>query len=284
VLVVRLSYAIGPPLDSHPIATLAATLVSAAAMLLAIDRLSVGPARSLERRMAARLAERGVTIEPRRARFAGLSPSGEPRIYEQSGDWDLGFVVLDRANLRYFGEESSFALDRGRVLEVRLGAGLPSWIRAPRVVVSWRDPAGETRAFSLRPASVRSLSATGAASRALAEEIRAWQRGATAGDGESPHQGAALESPGLPPAGPVTSASPRELASGASLVRACVLVVLATGAIGAALQLPIGFLGPGMLDAQLAAVLGLVIQRVPYWLPSARPRPQMSREALERAA
>ncbi|MGH7743043.1 MAG: hypothetical protein ACRENS_13595, partial [Candidatus Eiseniibacteriota bacterium] len=247
------------------------------AMLLAVDRVSVSPSRGLERGLAARLAERGVSLGGHRVTYVGLSPAGEARIYEGSGDWDLGFVALAGERLCYFGEEACFALERGRVHDVTLGAALPNWIRAPRVVVAWRDAAGDAHVFSLRPARVSSLGATAAAARALAGEIRAWQAGSGASEPD------AFGPLALPTAGAVTSASPRELASAASLIKACVLVVILCGSIASALRLPLGLVSPGMLDAQLAAVLGLVFQRVPFWLPSGKAAAP-AREKLERAA
>ena len=277
-LVVRAVRELGPPLGSHPGAILLATLTASLAVLLAVDWLSVAPARSLERRMAARLEERGVRLPEPGATFVGLSPGREARVYEQSGDWDLGFVARLGDRLCYFGEETSFTLERTRVLDVRLGMGLPNWIRAPRVIVSWRDASGEAHHFSLRPARVRSLASTARASRALESELREWLRGGAA----SPPS--ALAPPGDPPTGAVTSISARELAGAKTLPRVLVMVLMFTGAIGAALGLSLGLRTPGLLDALLAATLAQLIQRLPYWMPPGRRAAEESRETLDRAA
>jgi Zn-dependent protease with chaperone function len=277
-LVVRAVRELGPPLGSHLGAILAAALTASLAIVLAVDWLSVAPARSLERRMAARLAGIGLRMHELDARFVGLSPGREPRVYEHSGDWDLGFVVRLGDRLCYFGEEARFALERARVQDVRLGAGLPGWIAAPRVIVSWRDHSGEIHQFSLRPARVHSLAATARASRALEAELRGWLGGAPA-----PSE-VALAPSGDPPTGAVTSISPRELAAARTLPRAIVMLLLFTGAIGAALGLPMSFAAPGMLDALVAAALVQLVQRVPYWMPAARRPAEESREMLDRAA
>jgi hypothetical protein len=63
-----------------------------------------------------------------------------------------------------------------------------------------------------------------------------------------------------------------------------VLVLIFTGAIGAALALPLGITSPGMLDALVAAALAVVIQRVPYWMPGERRPTTAGRGGLDRAA
>jgi Zn-dependent protease with chaperone function len=277
-LVVRSARGLAPPFGSHLSATVLATLVTSLALMLAVNWLSVAPSRGLERRMLARLAERGIRAHEHHAIFVGLSPTREPRLYEQSGDWDLGFLIPRGDRLCYFGEEASFALERRQVEGVQLGPGLPNWIPAPRVIVSWRDGAGESREFSLRPARVSSLAATGAASRRLNAELKDWLRGAPVSEG------AALMPPGDPPTGQVTSISPRELVGPKTLPRALVLVLIFTGAIGAALALPLGITSPGMLDALVAAALAVVIQRVPYWMPGERRPTTAGRGGLDRAA
>jgi Zn-dependent protease with chaperone function len=269
---------LAPPFGTHLGATLLATLVTSLAVMLAVNWLAVAPSRGLERRMRARLAERGIRTHEHHATFVGLSPTREPRLYEQSGDWDLGFLIHHGDRLCYFGEEASFALERGQVEGVQLGPGLPNWIPAPRVIVSWRDRLGDTREFSLRPARVPSLAASGAASRRLATELTGWLRGAPL------EGGAALAPPGDPPTGQVTSLSPREIAAPRTLPRALVLVLIFTGAISAALVLPLGITSPGMLDALLAAALVVVIQRVPYWISSERAPDTASPRGLDRAA
>jgi Zn-dependent protease with chaperone function len=277
-LVVRAMDALAPPLGTHWGAILAATAVAFLVSLIAVNLLSVAPARSLESRMAARLAERGVRTDDVHATFVGLSPGREPRVYEHSGDWDLGFVSLMGGRLSYFGEETSFTLERGSVQELQMGEGLPHWIRAPRVIVSWRHASGDLHHFSLRPARVRSLAAVGDATRALLAELRRWQEGAPA----APQS--ALAPAGDPPTGEVTSISPRELASAKTLPRAAVMVLLFTGTASAALGLPVTLRTPGMLDALLVAALVQMFQRAPLWLPRPRRRAEEPRESLERAA
>lgn len=271
-------------LEQRPGLLLAATLATLGAVLATAEWLMVAPSRGLEKRLARRLRESGAPIDPGAAFYVGLSPGEEPRIYENSADWDLGFVTLDGERLCYHGEETRFALERGRITDLRLADGLPHWIPARRVLVEWRDAEGGPHAFTLRPARVPGLSFIGPQSRRLLERLRAWRAGEALTTIAPSARDSAASPLGDPPVAPVTSISIRELTRPALVMKYTFVVAFLAAATGAGLGLPGPFERAGFVDAMLASVLAALIQRLPAWAARRRRSVGAPRVALERAA
>jgi hypothetical protein len=203
--------------------------------------------------------------------FVALSPGDRARVYEGFLDWDLGLLSIDADRLRYRGEQVALELPRPAVRSIEVGAAMPSWIPAPRVIVRWMAPAGEA-ALTLRPAGATRVGAIGPASRALAARLRAWHG---AGDVAGEVVGAS------PPAiGPVTSLRPAEAAAPRDLpLLAGMIGVLAAGA---SFLLGLGFaLG---LDVFAAALLGMVAVRWPAMTSREPPEKATPEPASERLA
>jgi Zn-dependent protease with chaperone function len=252
----------------------AALVVTALAALALSDVLGARPAAALRGKLAARNA---VASDDRStAWFVGLAPGEQARVFEGSGDWDLGFLRLDGERLCFLGEETRFALRRDEVTDVQLGAALPGWGMPPRVVVRWRGGA-----FSLRAADVPRVSAGAGAARRLRERLAAWHAGTYA----APSAARDLASATLPPPEQraVTSLSPAEAAHPRSLLPILVLLLLASLMASGLCGLPLDpERGAGFLDALTAGVAVLLLLRLPWWLH--RDRPASSEPARERRA
>ncbi|MBI1799039.1 MAG: hypothetical protein HYR73_05080 [Candidatus Eisenbacteria bacterium] len=250
-----------------------ALLVTAGAILAASDSFGVRGFRELRRRFTDRMVEIGIDPERCGAYFVGLAPSREARVYESFGDWDVGWLFLQRRRLCWIGEQARFALTREQITGVEIGPGLPGWIPAPRVVITWRDGAcGTEGAVSLRPADTASLSGIAAGSRALFERIGAWRRGVL-----SPHPEPALGDLALPPSGAVTSLAPGTYASAASAMRGLLLCSLAVAAAAAALGLSFDPGRAGFADALLGTWSAQILYLAPWWRSqreSTRPAPE----------
>ena len=254
-----------------------AVVAGIAATLAAIDVLTVRPYLELARRVAKRSRERG--IDPAGAIFVGLAPAREPRLYENSGDWDAGELFLMRGRLAFLGDETRFELSPADVTAIELTPGLPGWISAPRVAVSWRRGSGAEGTVTFRPAAVARLGAVAAASRRLQEQLNEWQRGSMNGAAAEP----AIESLPAPPTGAVTSVDPAMLVSPRALVQALILTSGASAVATAMLGLP--FLGsPGFADVWLATIAVALFHRAPYWMRARVPAARPQEAQLDRAA
>ena len=257
-----------------------AAITGAAVTLGAVDALAVRPYLALRRRIVERSIARGLDPERCGGRFVGLAPTREARLYEHTGDWDVGHLFLMRQRLCYLGEESRFELKRAQVISIELAPGLPGWISAPRVVVTWHDPArGTEGALAFRPAEVVSLAATAAESRGLCDRLRGWQRGVV-----SPNPDPALEPLGPPPTGAVTSLAAATMVAPAAIARTLILCGLAAAAACAILGVSFDSSGPGFLDALLATWAVALFHRAPYWMRAAARGTPAAERALDRAA
>jgi Zn-dependent protease with chaperone function len=99
--------------------------------------------------------------------FVGLLPGQRIVRTEGCGEWDLGFLFLDRDRLVYRGERAEFSLLRSEIVNVHLDRGPFSWWHPSRVVIQW------TRgAFSIqRPEIPRSRRPA----ERLLSEIQTWR-------------------------------------------------------------------------------------------------------------
>jgi Zn-dependent protease with chaperone function len=257
-----------------------ALLVTAGVLLAVSGQAASRAFRDLRKRLTERMVESGIDPDRCAGRFVGLSPGAEPRIYEHFADWDVGWLFLNSRRLCFVGEEAHFELSREQITDVELGAGMPGWIPAPRVVIEWRDDArGLGGAISVRAADGKSMLSATRDARALCERIRAWKRGVL-----EPHPEPAFEDLGVPPVREVTSVATRALVSPVTIARGMLLSALAVAAMAAALGLPFD-LGPnGALDALLAAWGAQWLRWVPWFRNHRAVRRATAETALEHAA
>ncbi|MGV8042612.1 MAG: M48 family metallopeptidase [Thermoanaerobaculaceae bacterium] len=205
-----------PFLGSTALLAGGAVLTIAASQLVAL----LGPVwrqRTLDRRVRARLERRG-ELPAGELIPVGIAPGDQPRLYDNNYSFDVGFLRLDGSRLAFAGEMLRFSLRRTDVVEVGLGARLPSWWRPAAVVVRWRIDDGREGSVQLRVSGVRTLRALDRHSRELAARIERWRHEP---DAERP------SAPSEPPViGEVTCQTPR----GALRPTGClVLAVLAAG-------------------------------------------------------
>ncbi len=255
----------------RPLAFAAAVAAAFAGVLGAMDAASLSGYNAWGRELAARFGADG------RA-FVGLSPGDDDTTYEGFADWDLGFLSLEPGVLRFDGEVARFALTRDQVTSVDVTAGMPGWMRTPRVALSWRDTDGATRRLTLRDAGARRMHELPARAHALCEQLRRWQAlDATA---------AAPDLPGEPPTPERVSGTPlRTLASPRTLVPIAVLTGLMTLTLAPLAGLPASpWEGPGVLDAFVSALAAWVLMRLPVWKSERRTSAPPRGEALDRAA
>jgi Zn-dependent protease with chaperone function len=235
----------------------AAALAAALAGALTFDLMANQPYARMRRALAARLGMEGLDVGD--AQWVGLTLTDRARLYEGYSDWDVGFLWIRGDRLCFVGEEVRFSVRSDEVVAVRLGARLPGWIRAPRVVIDRR--AGS---FSLRPAGVPRVSAAGAAAYRLLGVVGAWVDGLQADRPVRPHP--LLDA--LPPLEPreVTALTPREFARPRTLAGSALVLGVLAAVAGALLGLPSGLDGrAGVLDAWGAALIAAVMERLPWW-------------------
>ncbi|HTM58696.1 MAG TPA: M48 family metalloprotease [Candidatus Udaeobacter sp.] len=257
-----------------------AALAGIAVTLGATDALAVRPYAALRRRITEQRRRRGLDADRCGGWFVGLSPSAEPRLYDFHGDWDVGHLFPMRQRLCYVGEATRFELSRADIVSIDPVPGLPNWISAPRVLVTWRDAATDRGGVvSFRPADVSSLASIRARSRALLERLRGWHRNVV-----TPNADPVIEPLGLPRDGEVTSLDPAALHTPAAILRTFVLSGLAAAVAAAVLGLSFDTRMQGFLDALLATWAVAAFHRAPWWI-RARPRKTRAAEpALGRAA
>src|SRR5262249_17241137 len=133
--------------------------------------------------------------------------------------------------------------------------GPRAWIRSARVQITWRDAAGATRAFNLRPARIARVSRMLPAARALAVRLDAWRNGALAVDAAVRVTVGASGSTGVPPT--IEAGSGDALArvtSPRALVQAVPTLVIFSAVATVLAGLPLNpFAGAGWLDVFGAA-------------------------------
>jgi Zn-dependent protease with chaperone function len=227
----------------HALAILGGALLAFLAVLAAQDQIAARPVSRLEPALRQRIAESSGT----EARFVAMSPGDRPRVYEGFLDWDLGVLTLTPERLHYRGEQITLDLPRDAVSQIEVGAVAPGWIPAPRVIVRWQGPEGET-AWTLRAADARRVSAIGPATLGLAARLRSWR-------------GPAPPTPmtGPPAIGPVTAITLAQATAPRDLP--VLLVLLGTFSAAASYLLGLDFwLG---VDVLAAALIGLMVMRWP---------------------
>jgi len=235
----------------HPALILGGALLAWIALIVTQDQLAARPIRQLEAAVRKRFGD----AHEADALFVALSPGDQPRVYEGFLDWDLGILRTTRDRLEYRGEQIALDLPRETLRAIEVGGSAPGWLRAPRVVLRWAAGDGEA-SLTLRPANTRRVSAIDAASRALADRLRAWHERAP--EGASGSRGPAIgEGPSR--IGPVTSLTLAKASAPRDLPVLLVLIGIFSAAASYVLGLDF-WLG---LDITAAALIGVMAMRWP---------------------
>jgi hypothetical protein len=221
-----------------------------------------------ERRLRAQLCGKwkgaGLDVDRPEALFVGLAPARVPRLFEGSFDWDVGFLIPAGDRLCYVGCQTSFALARKQVKEVRLGPGAPRWGKSQRVYLTWTDDAGVETTWNLRPAGAAHVRSMQRQVPQLLRSLQEWVRG---------------EQPATPPPEPLSSLRAPAFgkvtfATVASFLRANPLGRLlyhnALTPVGLAILFGCSFAltplpGWGWYAPALSCLM-VVHQRIPFWL------------------
>jgi Zn-dependent protease with chaperone function len=109
--------------------------------------------------------------------FIGLGPDSSPRIYENNWSWDFGLLALRSDCLLYYGEETTFALQRSQITRIELGPGPATWYRTPNVYIVWKTIDGTESVFNVRPMDATSLTQMGKKTRLMYRDLNAWLLG-----------------------------------------------------------------------------------------------------------
>lgn len=213
----------------------------------------------LKRRFAAKLQRKGIDPEAWGGIFVGFAPGSRVRIYENFGDWDVGFLFLGRDRLCYIGEQIQFALLCDRMMGLSIGPGLPFWGRSWRVYITGCREEGSTACtFNLRPGNVRSLQQMAGGVSLLHQQLRSWHAQPETAIA-LPEAIAQLDAPQIDN---VTSISPRALMNPIQLL--FYIYFLWALALGVAVLLNLHVEG----IAYVSLVIGLttVFEILPYYL------------------
>ena len=284
----------------HAVALTAGPVLSLGAVLLVHNQIGARIVSRLEHAVRRRLAGSSdptpaesndafvAAGDPTReaALFVALSPGDRARVYEGFLDWDLGLLTIHPDRLHYRGEQITFDLPRAAVRVVEVGATMPSWIRAPRVIVRWQGPAGE-EALTLRAAQSTRVSAIGAASRALAARLSAW-REAAEGPRADPAESREREAAGVGETriaalgiGAVTAITPADASAPRDLPMLMALIAIFSAAATFVLALELWH----GVEVFAGALLGMLAMRWPTMTARERsPSETPAREEERRAA
>ena len=149
-------------------ATFAAVLVFSNS----IPRLTRG---NLARRLEENLTAQGLEVKAWAGIYVGLAPSAAPRSYEANSFWDVGYLFIRSDRICYWGEETQFALRREQITAIKLGMGLPGYLGAKRVYISWRnDELGTCGVFNLGCGHTDSVRTGLRQTRELATRLQTW--------------------------------------------------------------------------------------------------------------
>jgi len=204
------------------------------------------------------------------ARFVGLAPGPDARVYEGFYNWDVGFLARRGGRLVYEGEEARFALARDHVRAIELVPGGPSWIPTSVVRVRWEVTPDLNGCFRLTPADAPTLFALGGRASRLHDELTAWWRGTDAVPGTEAHD----EITGPPPVRPVTSVHPRAQVTARPFVMIALLQIIIT------LVLWLGTISVFGVERQpswFAIGFAAIVANLAHFIPALRSKP--SREA-----
>src|SRR5262249_450559 len=150
-------------------------LIAAGAYLVCSNLMPVRGYGSLKGQFAARMLAQGIDVDRLEGIWVGFSPDGEPRIYSNNYDWDVGFLLVMPDRLCFLGEQAQFALQKDQVAKIRLGPGGPSWWGLRRVYVDCPDDHGAIRSLILRPADARSMRGIAPLAKRLLDRLLRWR-------------------------------------------------------------------------------------------------------------
>jgi hypothetical protein len=216
IVVGLISRSQGTP-NGNTVLYLAGFLITIGAYLIASNLMPVRSYSSLKKQFGARMTATGIDLERLDGIWVAFSPDGEPRIYANNYDWDLGFLLVLPDRLCFLGELVQFALAKEQVAKIRLGSGGPSLWGSRRVYINWLDENGEVRCLNFRPADARSMRQIAPLSRRLLDRLERWQAFASDESAISSR----LAALGAPSIGVVPSQSPDQAASFGKLVLLC---------------------------------------------------------------
>jgi Zn-dependent protease with chaperone function len=238
------------------------------------------PHRAMRAELERRVAGRGLGPPAAGSWLVGIAPGSESRVIDGFYVWDVGLLRLGRSRIDYFGEETSFTLDPGRVAALSLTAGPPSWRRTRCVRLAWVDGEGVTRTMRLFALEPDGRGGLAAATRRLFEAI-----------GDSRRAGApgGLETAGPPFGAPrhheVTSIAPREaLRPVPLLVWVLVQCVVASLVALVAMLIAHDARMPGFIEVATCSALGYLATILPLVLHREPARIELAAQAERLAA
>jgi len=235
--------------------------VGAGAYLVCSNLMPVRGYASLKSQFAARMLAGGIDVNRLEGIWVGFSPDGEPRIYSNNYDWDVGFLLVMPYRLCFLGEQAQFGLAKDQVAKVRLGPGGPSWWGLRRVYVDWRDDQGVIRPLNFRPADARSMRQIGPLAKRLLDRLLRWR---VAPSDESAIS-SRLASLGPPNTAQVPSQSVAQAASYGRLLFFCFNSLLIAAMASFMVRLPFDPAGGAQALYVLAMVFVLwLLQALPY--------------------
>lgn len=133
---------------------------------------------AIQQQLRRKIENEGAPQVTSNALFVGLSPGPNPRLYEASCSWDVGYLFFARDLLAYWGEETRFALRKDQIISVRVGPGVPAWIRAPIIYITWHNTAKETdETLGLLPGRVHSLLEWSKIVDLIVRRLESWRSG-----------------------------------------------------------------------------------------------------------
>ncbi|HKF54855.1 MAG TPA: hypothetical protein VKJ45_05415 [Blastocatellia bacterium] len=240
---------------------LAGFVITISAYLIASNLMPVRCYPGLKKQFAARMAAAGIDLDRLNGIWVAFSPDGEPRIYTNNYDWDLGFLLVLPDRLCFLGELAQFALAKEQVAKIRLGSGAPSLWGTRRIYIEWLDQNGAVSRLNFRPADATSMRQIGPMSRHLLDRLQRWQ-GAPSDESAISSRLAALAAPNI---GEVPSQSPDQAASFGKFVLLCFnsLITSALLCFVAGLSFDLAHGGQGLYV--LAVVFSVwVLQALPF--------------------
>ncbi len=178
-------------------AALAAAIPATIALFVAIVNQSPRLQKSdLRDQLKQKFRSKGVEVDKWGGFYVGLAPGVAPRTYESVGVWDIGFLFFSGDKMYYWGEEAQFMLRRDQITDIRLGPGLPGFLKSNRVYVAWRDDErGGCGVFNLTSRGASSNSADNQSTIALSSRLLAWREPTISGSAGLPAPMSTLSSP-----------------------------------------------------------------------------------------
>jgi Zn-dependent protease with chaperone function len=205
--------------------------------------------------------------------FVGLVPDSSQRIYEGNWSWDVGLLSIAQDELSYWGEEAKFVLHRDQITSISIGPGPAGWLPAPSIYFSWRDSAGKSGTFNLRPLAASSMRGMSAKTRLLTRDLENWLNRTPAPTNPIlAMSGPTHEAAGSPAFGQVTGMSPRTVVRGRVFARDFLLNSFVAVAVILVFGLsfpPLDGLGGSAASVDVNAAFGGIYVLVVVWLTRA---------------